>query len=270
MLDTLKPDRPSPMSSVPRRLSAIAAHRGGAALWPENSLAAFRGAAALGVAAVEFDIHLTADGEIVVIHDPTLDRTTDGRGAIAEMTYADVAQARLRGGAVPSERVPRLSDVLAVLAPAGIIAWIEIKTRVDGTPYDGLETRLAAVVHGAGYDRRTVMTTFAWDAIERLARTGAPIERSGNVSTELFRRHGGFEGCCHTLAGRGAHYITPDYRLVTPQDAAMAARHGLKMAVWTVNAEADLECWLAADVTAVITDRPDLAQRVRSRMMEAD
>jgi len=254
------------MPIVPHRLSAIAAHRGGAALWPENSLAAFRGAAALGVAAVEFDIHLTADGEIVVIHDPTLDRTTDGRGAIAELTWADIAKARLRGAPDKSERVPRLAAVLAVLAPAGVVAWIEIKARTDGKPYDGLEERLAAIVHGAGYDGRTVMTTFAWDALERLARTGAPIERSGNVSTELFRRHGGFEGCCRVLAALGAHYITPDYRLAAPPDAAIAAHHGLKMAVWTVNGEADLERWLAADVAAVITDRPDLAQRVQARM----
>ena len=71
----------SPAGSGPATL--IAAHRGGAALWPENSLLAFREALALGVDALEFDLHMTADGEVVVLHDPTLDRTSTARARCA-------------------------------------------------------------------------------------------------------------------------------------------------------------------------------------------
>src|SRR5437016_1352334 len=74
----------------------IAAHRGGAALAPENSLAAFRNALALGADIVEFDLHLTRDGEVVVIHDPTLDRTTTMTGAVRDHTLADLATAKLK------------------------------------------------------------------------------------------------------------------------------------------------------------------------------
>lgn len=263
ILDAVEPERPSPMPAIRRRLPAIAAHRGGAALWPENSPQAFRGAVALGVEAVELDIHLTADGEIVVIHDPTLDRTTTGQGTIAELPYSEVSKAWLRGTGNSPEIVPLLSDVLSILARAGIAVWVEIKTRADGGFYDCIEERLAGVVHRAGYDDRTVMTTFAWEALGRLARTRAPIALSGNVSSDIFRQNGGFEGCCRALSALGAHYITPDHRLVAPGDVAIAARHGLKMAVWTVNTEEDLDRWLASNVAAVITDRPDAAQRRR-------
>ena len=69
----------------------IAAHRGGAALWPENSLAAFAGALALGVDLLEFDVHQSADGEVVVIHDATLERTTEGTGAVGDQSAATLA-----------------------------------------------------------------------------------------------------------------------------------------------------------------------------------
>ncbi|PYN86559.1 MAG: hypothetical protein DMD87_19245 [Candidatus Rokuibacteriota bacterium] len=86
----------------------VAAHRGGAGLWPENSLLAFRQALALGVDALEFDLHMTADGEIVVLHDPTLDRTSTGTGPVRDLKLADLAGVRLktRDGAVTSASRP--------------------------------------------------------------------------------------------------------------------------------------------------------------------
>ena len=89
----------------------VAAHRGGALLWPENSLLAFRNALALGTDLLELDVHLTADGELVVIHDPTLERTSTGTGAVGGARLADLAGTRLRArdGAVTDEPVPTLA-----------------------------------------------------------------------------------------------------------------------------------------------------------------
>ena len=95
----------------------VAAHRGGAALWPENSLLAFRNALALGVDCLESDVHLTADGELVILHDPTLDRTTTGTGPVAERRLADLTSVRLRArdGTVTDEPLPTLGQLLDVL-----------------------------------------------------------------------------------------------------------------------------------------------------------
>ena len=95
--------------------SLLAAHRGGALLWPENSLRAFRGALDLGADYLEFDVHLSRDGEVIVIHDPTLDRTTTGTGPVRERTLAELRRLRLkdRGGAATEEPIPTLDDVAA-------------------------------------------------------------------------------------------------------------------------------------------------------------
>src|SRR5262249_3493461 len=96
--------------------SLIAPHRGGALLWPANSLLAFRSAGGLGADFLEFDVHLSKDGEVIVIHDPTLDRTTTGTGPIRERTLAELKTLRLkdRAGAVTEEPIPTLDDVVVV------------------------------------------------------------------------------------------------------------------------------------------------------------
>src|ERR1700758_2692115 len=107
----------------------VAAHRGGAALWPENGLTAFRNALALGADYLELDTHLSSDGEVMVIHDPTLERTTTGRGPVSAMTRADLAAVRLRArdGSVTGDAVPTLAQVLDTLAPTSAQLLLEIK-----------------------------------------------------------------------------------------------------------------------------------------------
>jgi glycerophosphoryl diester phosphodiesterase len=111
-----------------------AAHRGGAALWPENSLLAFRNAIALGCDLLELDVHRTADGELAVIHDPTLDRTADGAGTVAALTAAELRRVRLRGpdGTLTDERGPLLDDVLALAAPSRVGLLVEVKGPAAG------------------------------------------------------------------------------------------------------------------------------------------
>lgn len=105
-------------------MTAICAHRGGALLWPENSLTAFRRALALPIEEVECDVHLSADGVAMVHHDATLDRTTEGTGPIAHRTAAELAATRLRG---LDEGVPTLSALLQLVLESGKLLRLEIK-----------------------------------------------------------------------------------------------------------------------------------------------
>src|SRR6266542_3779719 len=116
----------------PKPATQLAAHRGGALLWPENSLLAFRNAVALRADYIEFDVHLSKDGEVVVIHDPTLDRTTSGSGAVKDRTVAELKALRLkdRAGALTDETVPTLDEVAAVAAQGRRRMLLEI-TVVD-------------------------------------------------------------------------------------------------------------------------------------------
>ena len=165
---------------IPRPHSPlIAAHRGGAALWPENSLAAFRGAITLGVDALEFDVHLTEDGEPVVIHDATLERTTTGRGPLREATRASLASVRLRAldGTPTDERVPTLAEVLDVAAPSRVEVLPEVKSDVSGAPYDGLEVRVLEALAARGLSRRAVVQSFDPATLTRV-RERAPSART--------------------------------------------------------------------------------------------
>src|SRR3989442_8928005 len=134
-------------------------HRGGAALCPDNSLLAFRNAIALGARLLEFDVHRTADAEAAVIHDPTLDRTTNGSGPVAARTAAELRGVRLKGpdGALTDEWVPTIDERLALAGPAGLAVLVQVKTPgpaprherqgdpgrgLPGPPYQELEEKI--------------------------------------------------------------------------------------------------------------------------------
>ncbi len=112
----------------------IASHRGGAFLWPENSLLAFRNALALPAEQLELDVHLSADGEAVVMHDHTLDRTTDAGGPVRARSVAELRRVRLRG--TGGEGVPSLAEASALVRGAGkVCGWRSRRTaRAGPTP----------------------------------------------------------------------------------------------------------------------------------------
>lgn len=148
----------------------IIGHRGARDLWPENSREGFLKVQALPIHGVEFDVHPTADGKLAVIHDPTLERTTEGSGAVAARTAAELAATRLRGG---DEGVPMLEELLAILNPSGLELHVELKAGADGTPYPGLEAQVAAAMTQAGLAARTVLTSF-WLPVLAELRRAAP------------------------------------------------------------------------------------------------
>ena len=251
------------------------AHRGGAACWPENSLTAFRGAIAGGARLLELDVHLTADGEIAVIHDPTLERTTSGTGAVARCTAADLRRVRLRGadGALTDDSVPTLGDVLAIAAPAGVGLLIEIKTagpsvtferrgdrieRVAGARYEGLERKVLDAIARAGCAERCVIMAFN-PAVVAEVRKLAP----GQPTTLLVDRGAATAGAQAAdlvewardagVTFLGLHYSLCDARLVD------AAHHvGIAVGVYTVNDSETRDRLVAAGVDVIITDRPEL------------
>lgn len=239
----------------------IVAHRGGALLWPENSLAAFRGALALGVDLVELDVHLTRDGEVVVLHDPTLDRTTTGRGAVGAHAWPELASLGLRDA--PDERLPRLGDVLALLKPAAAGLLLEIKTGPGRARYPEIERRTLALVTDAGLLGRTTFMAFEWDTLERLRALSPTVRLTGLLSHREAERLGGVRPAAQRLRALGANDLGIERTLLAPGAVEAARAAGLTIGVWTVNEPEELRRALAAGVDYVTTDRPDLALRLR-------
>jgi glycerophosphoryl diester phosphodiesterase len=222
---------------------------------PENTLAAFRRAVAIGAPMIELDVQLTRDEEVVVIHDWTVDRTTDGRGRVHDATLAEIR--RLDAGAwfdasTRGERVPTLGEVLAAVP---IAVNVELKPVGD----DGLERRAFAVVEAAGATGRVVFSSFDPGALDRLRRhaPGAALavlwdDASAGGSDEASM------GAAVRWAERvGARALHVRKDCVTPAAMAVARAAGLPVRAWTVNDPADSTRLAAAGVEGIFTDYPE-------------
>ncbi len=246
----------------------IAAHRGGAALAPENSLRAFRQALALGVDYLEFDLHMTRDGEVVVIHDATLDRTTTGRGAVRDVTRAELGAARLRArdGSVTDEPVPTFAELLALAAPSGVGILPEIKAAPGREPYEGLEEKVLALLRLHAMLGRTTVQAFESRTIVRL-RVLEP-----GVKTMLLVGRGRVEheraaprDAVRWAKALGATDLGMDHHLIDAGVVVAAQTAKIRLSAWTVNEPADLRRMADLGVDVVMTDDPELAQRLFGR-----
>ena len=162
----------------------IIAHRGNACGAPENTLEAFRQAVELGADGVELDVQLSSDGVPVVIHDETLERTTDGAGAVAEHSAAEITA--LSAGLwfqppFPAARPPTLDAVLEVLSPAGLEIHLELKTDIH--PYPGLAEAVAALVGRRALGDRVMISSFNHHTLMEVRRCAPelPSLRAGHT-----------------------------------------------------------------------------------------
>jgi glycerophosphoryl diester phosphodiesterase len=246
----------------------VFAHRGGAALAPENTRGAFRQAAALGVDGCELDVRLSKDGEVVVIHDATLDRTSDADGPVSALTAAELARvdAGFRFGPDAGfpwrgrgEGVPRLADVLADHPLLPFI--IEVKGD-DPAVADAA----VAVVRGAGALDRVCFGGFA-DVTLAAVRAAQPGVCSSAATEEI--RRALYKSYVWWPFGRVPYqaFQVPETsngtRVVSRRFIRCARRAGRVVHVWTVNTAEDVVRLKAWGVDGVITDRPDIAVSFR-------
>lgn len=240
------------------------AHRGGAGLAPENTLASFSNGLSLEPDAIELDIHLSRDGELVVIHDPTLDRTTDGRGAVADHTAAELAQldaaAKYRGKA-PAERqpVPTLDQVLQ-LAKGRAGVQIEVKLAVDGSRYPGIEAKLVETLRNHDMLGDVVVLSFDFPTLQEIKRIEPAVQACALISTAYLRLPGRSdpEAVAEELASLGVEYVGVKASLLSDRLLAALAGRGLQVGVWTVNDVRDMREFAARGVAFITSDRPDL------------
>jgi glycerophosphoryl diester phosphodiesterase len=233
----------------------IIAHRGDSAHRPENTLAAFAGALEVGADLVEFDVQLTRDGQVVVIHDPTVDRTTDGRGWVAEMT---LAQLRALSAGYPSrfgaahrgERVPTLVEALALLKDRARV-MVEIKPdAVTADDEGGVEARTIADVRKGGMEKDVALLSFSRRALLRCRKLAPEIVRG-----HLFQRAEPGE----VLAGArevASELVMPEKRMLTDELRDRGREAGLKVATWVVDDPEELLRLARFDLYGVASNRP--------------
>src|SRR5690349_6363785 len=170
---------------------SIIGHRGARNLWPENSLDGFERTRALGIKGVEFDVHPARDGTLVVIHDPTLERATEGQGRVVDRTAAELAATKLRDGG--GAGVPTLDQVLDVFAGSGIELHIEIKTDPNDRPYPGLEQRLVDVIRARQLEDSAILTCFRPSVLEMVRQISLRQRVLASVNQRSAEAMGGLE-----------------------------------------------------------------------------
>jgi glycerophosphoryl diester phosphodiesterase len=270
-----------------RRVLPIA-HRGGSAEGPENTLAALRRGARLGCPMVEFDVRATADGEIVVLHDPTVDRTTDGSGSVSDLTLEEVRSLDaaywftagsgtdddhagddhpLRGVASgdrppsgdvdPEElRIPTLREVLAALP--GTWMTIEIKaTAPDATPY---EEAVVSLLREFGRERDVILASFHEEALAAV-REHAPEVCTSTPPPEILAlwqaaHDETTEAPPLDRCALQAPALWGGIDVVSPALVDLAHSRGLAVHVWTVDDPAEMRRMVDAGVDGILSDHP--------------
>jgi glycerophosphoryl diester phosphodiesterase len=241
-------------------MTEIISHRGGAFLWPENSLTAFRQSLALGVDTLECDVHLSADGEVMVMHDATLDRTTNATGPVSDRTAEELAAIRLRSAG--GEGVPRLSELSALLAGGAGRLQVEIKEDSRGRNYPGALDKVLSILDRDGLRGRSDLIAFEGDTAAAAVAAGGFGNVAWLFSPSTLRKLG--------LAGVLAVVRTLGVRMVETHEAALDVEllaalrgAGLRIGAWGANHAPSITRMLALGVDAIATDDPVLALRLR-------
>lgn len=237
------------------------AHRGFSLDGLENSMAAFRAAVDLGYRHLETDVHTTADGVLMLFHDPTLDRITQGKGRIADLPAETVEQARIGG----TEPIPRFEELIA--------AFPDIRLNIDVKDWQSVGA-LASAIERHGLHDRVLVASFSdrrrRAVLKRLSRPAA--SSAGIMSSAVFVLLGPvlparLMSLVARRALRGVHALQVPVRygavpVVTSGFIRRAHRHGLQVHVWTVNEPAEMHRLLDVGVDGIVTDRADLLKAV--------
>jgi glycerophosphoryl diester phosphodiesterase len=241
------------------------AHRGASARAPENTLEAFRLAVESGAGGLELDVHLTRDGHVVVIHDSTLDRTTDGTGPVAEMTLDELREPDAGHNFSPDDgdtlpyrglglHIPTLAEVLREFP--GVAVNIDIKA-----DRPGIEAAVLNVLREAGAEGRVLVVSSRRSAVRRFRRM-----TEGRISTGASRWETGvFYGLSNL---RLEQLLRPAYDalqvpvrhrgipLVTRRFVEAAHATGVRVDAWTINEPGEMRRLLDLGVDVIMTDRP--------------
>lgn len=233
----------------------VVAHRGASGYAPENTMAAFDKAVEMGADAIELDVHRSKDGELVVIHDATVDRTTDGTGRVQDLTLEELKSLDAggwMGWQFAGEKIPTLAEVLDRYS-GKIKILIELKTP---DMYPGIEEQVADMLRERRLDQpqneEVMIQSFNFDSMKKMKELlpGVPVgvlTSSPNHTTDEWLDE----------FATYADYFNPHYSLVTEDLVTRVRDKGLKIGAWTVRTREAARFLVDMKVDAIITDYPD-------------
>jgi glycerophosphoryl diester phosphodiesterase len=242
----------------------IVGHRGGRNVWPENSIGGFEKVRALKIDAVEFDIHLTKAGELLCIHDATLERTTLSSGLVADLPLDGRKQVILRDS--DGEHVPTFREVLEIFADTDFELHIEIKSDQDHKPYPGIVPAVIAELSRFSIGDRAVLTSFDPDVLREVRMALPDGRRLASIDRHSAVRLGGLASALSTL-GEMVEIVAVERTLLLENlDLVKSIVPMNRWAVWMANEADVISYWLQQPVFSITSDRPDLAVSVKDKL----
>jgi len=230
------------------------AHRGASAFRPENTMEAFMEAITLGADIIEMDIRQTADGHLVLLHDETVDRTTDGTGAISELTLKQVKALDAGMGT----RIPTLEEVFSHFARDEVILHLEIKS-------PGIEIEVVEMVHRFSRGNRVLICSFRPTVLRKVKETDGEIKigllvgRARPIKSLVWIK-GVFP--LSTFRKLRADTLHQHVQLAHSYLIGRCKREGIPIYVWVVDEEAEMRRFIRRGIDGISTNRPDLLSKV--------
>ena len=264
---------------TPRDWPITFIHRGGAGVVPEDTILGFREGLKYGDAVIESDVQSTLDGELVVMHDESVDRTTGGKGRISQLSYAEIQRLDAgyhfttdNGDTFPwrdrGVTVPTLSEIYTEFPDRPV----NIEIKKGGRP--DIEERVAAAIAAAGAQSRTLVVSQSRTTMQRfrevsnheVATASSRLELLGYWLLTLLHLTWLIDPPFQALQPPDKYKGIP---IVTPRFVRAAHRQGLRVDVWTIDDEADMRRLLSYGVDGIMTDRPDVLARLLGHQPQA-
>jgi glycerophosphoryl diester phosphodiesterase len=238
-------------------MTLIFAHRGYSANFPENTMLAFTEGAKAGAEGLELDVQMTKDGEVVVIHDEKVDRTTDGKGFVKDFSASDIRN--LDAGVLHKslgrkERIPFLKEVFEWLSGNSMVCNVELKTGVFR--YKGIEEKVIGLIRQYGLQDRIILSSFNHYSIVHAVSIAPEIETAPILAEGLFMPW----VYASSIKAGGFH---PHYRAAHEEIIRKSLQHNIAVRPYTVNKESEMKRLIHAGCTAIITDQPKKAAELR-------
>jgi len=227
----------------------VCAHRGVSAHFPENTLVAIEEAARIGAPMTEIDVRRTSDGHIVLMHDETVDRTTNGSGAVPNLTLEDIRRfdaGAWKGGQFAGEEVPTLADVLDLCRDSGMFLCIEIKQ------YD-IAADVVGLLEAHGMADSTIVISFSFDTVCDVRQANCCVA-TGWLTAQIEPAR--LDDMIRRVLADGIPVISALYTQVTPEVVERCRLRGITLYAWTIDDEATARTYAEMGVDVLASNRP--------------
>ncbi|MGN0629464.1 MAG: glycerophosphodiester phosphodiesterase [Oscillospiraceae bacterium] len=242
-------------------MTKIYAHRGFSEKYPENTLLAFKKAAETGAEGIELDVHLTKDGEIVVMHDENTVRTTGTNALIKDLTLEQfklLDAGYVKKGEFGFEAPPALREVFELLAETGMECNIEIKSGVY--EYPGIERKVLNLIDEFGLRDKIIISSFNHYTVCRFKEL-APDVKCGFLEESWLIHPGAY------TRNRGVECFHPFFNMLNHENVQDLRNNGIEINAWTINDEEDMRKALRLQLEIAITNSPDRFLEIRKEVL---